>query len=130
MPVPPPTLAEPVSMTRTILIADDEPGVRQLLQRILEPEGYEVIQAESGEQALVLAKKLQIEAFILDIEMPPMNGIELCRALRAMDQYRSAPIMFVTGGGDEHVLEEAFAAGADDFVNKPYSALAIRARLK
>ena len=114
----------------TILIADNEASVRSLFQQLLEPEGYEVIQAESSEQVLALANTLHIDAFILDIEMPRMDGIALCRALRGMEPYQSAPIMFVAGSGDESVLTEAFAAGVDDFLNKPFSAAVVRARLK
>src|SRR5205809_621192 len=117
-------------MRRTILIADDEPGVRTILQHMLELDGYDVIQAASGEQALALAHKLKVDAFILDIEMPRMNGIDLCRALRGMENYRSTPILFHTGNDDTEVFEAAFAAGGDDFISKPYNATAVKARLK
>lgn len=117
-------------MTNTILIADDDISVRTLLKSLLEPEGYETVLAESGEQALALASERLIDAFILDFEMPRINGIVLCRSLRGMEQYRSAPIILVTGSGDENVLNDAFASGADDFITKPLSAVSVRARLK
>src|SRR5437867_9928349 len=113
-------------MTNTILIADDDLGVRTLLRNLLEPEGYAIIEAQSGEQALALANELHIDAFLLDFEMPRMNGIVVCRALRAMAQYQSAPIIFVTGSGDERVLSDAFAEGADDFLTKPLSCVGVR----
>lgn len=117
-------------MTRTILIVDDDASVRNALQRFIEPEGYGVIQAEGGEQAIALANAFQIDAFLMDIEMPRMNGLDLCRAVRGMDRYRTTPIIFLTGRDDDILVEEAFSAGASDFVTKPCSVTALRARLK
>jgi adenylate cyclase len=117
-------------MARTIVIVDDDAGARAVLQLILEPEGYDVIQVESGEQAIALASTLEIDLFLLDIDMPRMNGIELCRALRCMDGYRLVPILFLTGETDDAVLGEAFTSGGDDFVTKPCSPAGVRARVK
>jgi class 3 adenylate cyclase len=117
-------------MARTILIVDDDASVRDVLQRFIEPEGYEIIQADGGEQAIALANAFQIDAFLMDIEMPRMNGIDLCRAIRSMDRYRITPIVFLTGHNDDAVLEEAFTSGGNDFITKPCSAAALRARLK
>src|SRR4029077_2292776 len=103
-------------MARTILIIDDEAGVRETLQRFIKPEGYDVIQAEGGEQAIALASKFQIDAFLVDIEMPRMNGIDLCRAVRGMDRYKATPIIFLTGQNDDALLEEAFTSGGNDFI--------------
>ncbi len=117
-------------MAGTILIVDDDPRAREVLVHVLEAEGYEVIQAESGEQAIALAGGRQIDAFLLDIQMPRMNGIDLCRALRRMERYSRVPIIFLTGQADDAVLEEAFASGGDDFLNKPSTLAAVRVRLK
>jgi class 3 adenylate cyclase len=117
-------------MARTILIIDDEAGVREALQRFIKPDGYDVIQAESGEQAIALASKFQIDAFLVDIEMPRMNGIDLCRAVRAMDRYNGTPIIFLTGENDDALLEEAFTSGGNDFINKPCNVAVLRARLR
>ncbi len=117
-------------MARTILIADDDASVRQVLQLMLEPDGYEVVHAENGEQAIALALTLEIDAFLLDVEMPRMSGIALCRTLRAMETHRSTPIIFLTGQPGDLLLEEAFAAGGDDYMNKPCTAAGLRARLK
>ena len=117
-------------MSRTILIVDDDASAREILQRILEPEGYDAIQAESAQEAIALASTLEIDAFLLDIQMPQMSGIQICRALRGMERYRTTPIIFLAGALDDAVLEEAFACGGDDFINKPSSAVSVRARLK
>jgi class 3 adenylate cyclase len=117
-------------MTRTVLIADDDSNIRNFLQSVLEREGYGVIHAESGDQVLALAQTRQIDAFLLDIEMPQIDGMSLCRSLRAMEQHRRTPILFLTGKGTDDILDAAFAAGGDDFITKPCSAVAVRIRLK
>ena len=117
-------------MARTILIVDDDTSAREVLVQMLEPEGYEVIQAESGEEALELAGSLHVDAFLLDIGMPRMNGIDLCRALRRMERYSRVPIIFLTGQADDVALEEAFASGGDDFLGKPSTMAGVRVRLK
>src|SRR5437870_2693799 len=117
-------------MARTILIVDDDASVREALRLFLEPEGYDVIQAEGGEQAIALASTFQVDAFLMDIEMPRMNGIDLCRAIRDMERYRTTPIIFLTGQYDDTILDEAFTSGGTDFINKPFTPTALRARLK
>jgi adenylate cyclase len=117
-------------MSRTVLIVDDDVSARSILRLMLDAEGYEVIQADSGEQAIALAGTLQIDAFLLDIQMPRMNGIDLCRTLRGLDRYHRTPILFLTGNTDDTVLDEAFAAGGDDFLSKPYSPAGVRVRLR
>jgi adenylate cyclase len=117
-------------MARTILIVDDDASVREVLQSFLKPEGYDVIQAEGAEQAIALAGTFQVDAFLVDIEMPRMTGLDLCRAVRSIDRYGKTPIVFLTGQNDDTVLHEAFTAGGNDFINKPCTAVALRARLK
>lgn len=114
-------------MKRTVLIADDDPSSRNLLQSILEGEGYDVIQADSGEQALAVTHTLLLDAFILNIQM---NGINLCRAIRQMERHRSTPIIFLTGSDTDETIDLAFSAGGDDFITKPVSPAAVRARVK
>src|SRR5947208_3926770 len=82
-------------MSRTILIMDDDAGARTVLRCMLEPEGYDVVLADSGEQAIALASTLQVDAFLLDLEMPQMDGTDVCRALRSMDGYRTVPLFFL-----------------------------------
>ena len=117
-------------MSRTVLIVDDEAGAREVLQRILELAEYDIVQAESGSQAIALATTLQVDAFLLDIDMPRMNGMDLCRALRSMETYATSPIIFLTGATDDAVLEAAFESGGDDFIQKPFTSAGVRARLK
>src|SRR5437870_7342581 len=109
-------------MKRNILIADDDSTSRTALQHMLEPEGHDVILAESGQQALALATALQIDVFLLGIEMPRMSGIVLCQELRSIEQYHNTPIILLSGNSGEAALHAALAVGGDDFIQKPYTA--------
>lgn len=114
---------------RKVMVVDDTAVARMLVADILSAAGVEILEADSGEQALQTARENAIDAFLLDIRLPDMNGIELCRALRAMEPYRSAPIVFVTAVDQREVLQWAIEAGADDFIQKPLHAMVLRRRL-
>src|SRR5262249_52137787 len=77
-----------------------------------------------------LATALEITVFLIGIEMPRMNGIVLCRELRSLERYRSTPIIFLTGNSGDGVLQQALSKGGDDFIQKPYTPVTVRARLK
>src|SRR5436190_4890172 len=100
-----------------------------LVADMLRQAGMEVIEADSGEQALKLAQATRVDAILLDIRLPDMNGIEVCRALRAMERYRAAPIIFVTAIDQREVLQWALESGCDDFIQKPIHAMVLRKRL-
>ena len=117
-------------MKPTVLIVDDDARVRRALAELLRFEGYQVLEADSGETALELAGGCHVDSFLLDIEMPGLSGINLCRKLRGLEQYRMTPIIFVTGLDEDSNLEEAFDAGANDFLMKPPNAVILRIRLK
>lgn len=114
---------------KRVLVVDDTSVARLLTDDILTAVGIDVFEAENGAQALELARKQTIDAFLLDIKLPDMNGIELCRTLRGMDAYRNAPIIFVTALDQREVLQWAIEAGADDFIQKPLHAMVLRRRL-
>ena len=114
---------------RTVLLVDDTAVSRVVAADILAGSGISVVEADSGEQALQMAGALAIDAFLLDIRLPDMNGIELCRALRAIPRYRDAPVIFVTAIDQREVLQWALEAGADDFIQKPLHAMVLRNRL-
>jgi adenylate cyclase len=117
-------------MKRTILIADDDPGTRDFLQTVLEQEGYDAIQADSGEQASAVVHTLQINAFILGTVLPGMSGLALCRAIRKIERHRTTPVIFLTNSDADDEVDGVFSAGGDDFVLKSSSAAAVRARVK
>ena len=112
-----------------MLVVDDTTVPRMLVADMLRPAGVEVLEADSGEQALKLAGAHAVSAFLLDIRLPDMNGIELCRALRSMERYRATPIVFVTALDQREVLQWALEAGCDDFIQKPIHAMVLRKRL-
>lgn len=114
---------------KTILVVDDTAVPRVLVADMLRQAGMEVVEADSGEQALKLAQAKRIDAFLLDVRLPDKNGIEVCRELRAMDRYRTAPIIFVSAVDQREVLQWALESGCDDFIQKPIHAMVLRKRL-
>jgi class 3 adenylate cyclase len=113
----------------TILIVDDQATARSLLKRMLEIHGYQVLEAESGEQALELAQNSDVDGIVLDLKMPGIGGIETCRRLRSMPEHRVTPILIVTAMDEHESLAEAFEAGGDDFIAKPIEPVVLQTRL-
>jgi class 3 adenylate cyclase len=114
---------------KTVLVVDDTAVNRMLVTDILRGVDVTVLEAETGKEALERAAAGGIDAFLLDIRLGDMNGIELCRTLRARGEYRNAPIIFVTAMDQREVLQWALEAGADDFIQKPPHAMVLRRRL-
>jgi two-component system, OmpR family, response regulator len=113
-------------MTRTLLIVDDDPHIRQLLAFALSKAGWETVEAEDGEQGLTLAAKHKPELVILDINMPKMDGLEVCRRLRSDSD---VPILFLSSRDDEIDRVLGIELGADDYVVKPFSPREVVARV-
>jgi CheY-like chemotaxis protein len=108
-------------MPQTLLIVDDEREMRELLRHLLSLRGYYVITAPSGREALALAQANPITAALIDINMPGISGIELCRALheQAGATGRQTPVWIMTGAYREGMSEAARAAGAQMVLRKP-----------
>ena len=113
----------------TILIVDDEPFGRETLESILEPEGYILVMAENGYQAIEKARAIQPDVILLDVMMPGMNGFEVCRHIRSEKQLAEIPILFLTALDDRQSLLNGLEAGADEFISKPFDRYELRARL-
>ncbi|MCY2958778.1 MAG: diguanylate cyclase [Planctomycetota bacterium] len=113
-----------------ILAVDDEPSSLKILERALRKAGHDVITAVNGSDALRLALELHPHAVIADWMMPEMDGIDLCKALRRSELGRSVFFLLLTGRGEEDRIVEAFDAGVDDYVTKPFNAKILLARLK
>lgn len=111
--------------TYTLLIADDEPDVLDLLQDFFVSRGYRVLAAHDGEEAVQLAQK-NPDLVLLDVAMPNMNGLDACRRLRG---HLHCPILFLTARVEEADALEGFEAGADDYILKPFSLLVLEARV-
>ena len=113
-------------MPRTILVADDDPHIRQLIVFALAKAGLDAIEAEDGEAALAAVEAHRPDLLILDINMPRMDGIEVCRRLRAVG---TLPILFLSSRDDEIDRVLGIELGADDYVTKPFSPREVVARV-
>ncbi len=113
--------------TPTILVVDDEPQIRRVMRTTLSSNGYSVIEARSGEEALEITRKERPELVLLDVNMPGMSGLDVCREIR--DQSDIAIIM-LTVRDTEHDKVLALDAGADDYVVKPFSIEELLARIR
>ncbi|MCS6790554.1 MAG: response regulator transcription factor [Bacteroidia bacterium] len=115
---------------RKVLVVDDERDALEILAYNLKQEGYEPFLAEDGEAALRLAAQHQPSVILLDIMMPGIDGLELCRRLRSLPETRESYIIFLTARSEEVAELAGFEAGADDFIVKPIRPRAILSRLK
>jgi two-component system, OmpR family, alkaline phosphatase synthesis response regulator PhoP len=115
---------------RRILIADDEKDILELLEYALEKEGYEVFKAKDGEETLQKAIDKLPNIVLLDIMMPKMDGIEVCRHLRRDPRFDETIVIILTARGEEYSEVAGFEAGADDYVTKPVKLRALIQRLE
>ncbi len=103
----------------TILVVDDEPGIRQLLRILLRNKGFEVIEAANGRDAVAAAERYpELDLILMDIMMPELSGLDACRRIRV---YSKAPILFLTARNTERDKEMAYENGGDDYLPKPFS---------
>jgi len=116
-------------MAERILVVDDEEINLELVEGILASEGYEIVRAASGPQALAAAAAAVPDLVLLDLMMPGMSGLEVCGRLRADPATASIPVIVVTAMGQVATKEAALTSGADDFVAKPVRADDLRARV-
>lgn len=106
---------------RKVLIADDEPDILEILKYNLEKEGYGVITAKDGNEALDKAKQNYPDLIVLDLMMPKKNGMEVLELLRLQPVFKDTLIMFLTAINDESTQLKGFSTGADDYISKPVS---------
>jgi len=110
---------------KTLLIADDEAGVRALVRMTLEGGDYEIVEAADGEEALALARERHPDLTLLDVMMPGLTGVEVCRALKDDPSTRDLRIVILTAKAQDADREEGLTAGADDYFTKPFSPLSL-----
>jgi CheY-like chemotaxis protein len=108
--------AKPV---KRVLIVDDDPQMRVLLREILSEEGYQILEATDGKQALELIHQQPVDLLITDRAMPVMDGMELLEKLR--EEKRAIPALVISAYGDEAMWASAIGLGAEDYVLKPFS---------
>lgn len=114
----------------TILLVDDEPDILTFLSYNLKKEGYDVIVANNGQEALQLAKKVIPHLIVLDIMMPEMDGIETCRQMKEIPELNNTIITFLTARNEEYTQITGLDVGADDFITKPIKPRVFISRIK
>jgi two-component system alkaline phosphatase synthesis response regulator PhoP len=105
--------------TAKILVVDDEPDILEFLQYNLEKEGYSVVTASDGEAGILMAERENPDLIILDIMMPKMDGVEVCRVLRSRPQFAQTVIAFLTAREEDFSQIAALETGGDDYITKP-----------
>ena len=111
----------------TILVVDDEPPILDLVRFTLEDADVRVEEASDGVEALILARRLRPDLILLDVHMPKLNGLEVCRQLRADVAFAHTRIVMLTAAGQEADHTRGREAGADEYLTKPFSPLALLA---
>lgn len=117
-------------MTGSILIVDDEAAIRELLKFNLQKEGYHVLEAETGPDGLVIAKTEKPDLVILDLMLPGLDGLEICRNLKSQQNTAGIPIIMLTAKNEEIDKIIGLELGADDYLTKPFSPRELVARIK
>ena len=117
-------------MAQEILIVDDEPNVIVPIQFLMEQQGYRVMIAERGEDALDLIYQYKPDLVLLDIMLPGIDGYEVCEIVRLNPNYRKVKIIFLTAKGREEEIAKGLALGADAYITKPFSNAALVAKVK
>src|ERR1700761_929745 len=119
-----------MSVKPTVLIAEDENALVTLLRYNLEREGYRVLDAKDGEEALLVASEERPDLVLLDWMMPQLSGIEVCRRLRTRQETRNVPIIMLTARGEEGDRIRGLDTGADDYMTKPFAMTELLARIR
>jgi two-component system phosphate regulon response regulator PhoB len=114
----------------TVLLVEDEPAQREVLAYNLTAEGFRVVQADNGEDALLLVAEESPDVIILDWMMPRLSGIEVCRRLKTAPETRGIPIIMLSARSEEVDRIRGLETGADDYVVKPYSVLELMSRAR
>jgi len=114
----------------SILVVEDEEDIRELLKYNLEKEGYQVFGAATGEEALRAIRDRRLDLILLDLMLPGIDGLEVCRRIRGEAQTQHLPIIMLTAKGEEADIVTGLELGADDYITKPFSPRVLLARLR
>jgi two-component system phosphate regulon response regulator PhoB len=110
---------------KKLLIADDEPGVRSLVRMTLESDSYEILEASDGDEALMLALEHRPELILLDVSMPGLSGLQVCRILKENPSTSGISVVMLTSMAQDTDKAKGEAAGADEYFTKPFSPVAL-----
>ena len=119
-----------INTNRTALVVEDEPEIADLVKFHLEREGVDVTVTRSGRRALELARKSIPDLLVLDLMLPDLDGLEVCRRLKENDETKKIPVFMLTARGSEADIVAGIEMGADDYVTKPFSPRVLMARLQ
>lgn len=114
----------------TVLLVEDEPAQREVLGYNLEADGFRVLTASNGEEALLMVSEMAPDIIVLDWMMPNVSGIEVCRQLKTRSETRNIPIIMLSARSEEVDRVRGLETGADDYVIKPYSLVELMARVR
>ena len=114
---------------KKVLICDDEPYILESVSFIVREEGYQVLTAGDGEQALQVLSSERPDLVLLDIMMPGKSGFEVCRELKADESMRGTYVILLTAMGQDRDMEDGYQSGADEYMTKPFSPRSLRRRL-
>ncbi len=114
----------------TVLVVEDEPAQRDVLTYNLEAEGFEVVSAGDGEEALLLVAEIVPDIIVLDWMLPGISGIEICRRLKTKTETAGIPVLMLSARSEEVDRVRGLETGADDYVVKPYSVMELMARVR
>ncbi len=123
-------MAEPNVPRERVLVVEDEPNIREIINFNLENWGFEVIQAEDGETALAMAEEYSPDLILLDLMLPKMDGIEVCRRLKSGFWTSRIPVIMLTAKKEVKDKVRGMEVGADDYITKPFSREELEARVK
>ena len=112
-----------------ILIVDDEADILELIEYNLKQEGYQVFTATNGQEAITIAKKVFPDLILLDVMMPKMDGIEACRLMRTLPEFKQTFMVFLTARNEEYSEIAGFNVGADDYITKPIKPRSLVSRI-
>jgi len=113
-------------MAHRVLVVDDEQELRRLIGLLLEKSGFDVLRAASAFEALDLLRESTPDLIILDVMMPDVDGIELCRQIRSRQQTARTPVLMLSARSEPKIVQSAFEAGASDYLSKPITPLALK----
>ena len=114
----------------TILIVEDDPDIQELTRYNMDREGYDIVQAGTGDDGLACVRERNFDLILLDLMLPGIDGLEVCRRIRSQEETKNTPIIMITAKGEESDIVSGLEVGADDYVTKPFSPRVLIARVR
>ena len=117
-------------LSRTVLVVDDEEDIQELVKLCLARDGYDILTTDTGEQALTMARSRHPGLVVLDLLLPGLSGLDVCKILKADPRTQRIPIILLSAKGQESDIVAALELGADDYITKPFNAKVLAARVR